>query len=114
LHVRMNGGWIHCLRGSNILTLQRERRRSVAHMGMCCCSPTWIRSWITHVVTCPPLPQVAVFDTAYHQSMPAKAYMYGLPYELYQKHAIRRCVATRSLCSFLAPLSTGWIQCFCR
>lgn len=34
--------------------------------------------------------QVGVFDTAYHQTMPAHAYMYGLPYDLYQKHAIRR------------------------
>ncbi len=36
------------------------------------------------------LPQVAVFDTAFHQTMPAKAFLYGLPYSLYQKHAIRR------------------------
>jgi len=36
------------------------------------------------------LPQVAVFDTAFHQSMPQKAYLYGLPYALYQEHAIRR------------------------
>lgn len=36
------------------------------------------------------LPQVAVFDTAFHQSMPEKAYIYGLPYSLYQEHGIRR------------------------
>ncbi|WP_198559798.1 acetate/propionate family kinase [Colwellia sp. 12G3] len=36
------------------------------------------------------LPQVAVFDTAFHQSMPEKAYMYGLPYSLYKEHGIRR------------------------
>ena len=36
------------------------------------------------------IPQVGVFDTAFHQTMPAKAYMYGLPYSLYQKYAIRR------------------------
>lgn len=36
------------------------------------------------------LPQVAVFDTAFHQSMPKKAYIYGLPYYLYQEHGIRR------------------------
>ncbi|QOL25170.1 acetate kinase [Thalassotalea sp. LPB0316] len=36
------------------------------------------------------LPQVAVFDTAFHQTMPAMAYLYALPYELYQKHGIRR------------------------
>uniref|UniRef100_A0A7S0S850 Probable acetate kinase n=1 Tax=Chlamydomonas leiostraca TaxID=1034604 RepID=A0A7S0S850_9CHLO len=35
-------------------------------------------------------PQVVVFDTAYHQTMPAHAYMYGLPYDLYDKHHIRR------------------------
>lgn len=36
------------------------------------------------------VPQVAVFDTAFHQSMPAKAYLYALPYSLYQEHGIRR------------------------
>ncbi len=36
------------------------------------------------------LPQVAIFDTAFHQSMPEKAYLYGLPYALYQEHGIRR------------------------
>lgn len=36
------------------------------------------------------VPQVGVFDTAYHQTMPPKAYMYGLPYSLYEKYAIRR------------------------
>lgn len=36
------------------------------------------------------LPQVAVFDTAFHQSMPEKAYIYGLPYDLYENHGIRR------------------------
>ncbi len=36
------------------------------------------------------LPQVAVFDTAFHQSIPSKAFIYGLPYELYEEHAIRR------------------------
>lgn len=38
----------------------------------------------------PSLPQVAIFDTAFHQTMPEKAYMYGLPYELYKEHSIRR------------------------
>jgi acetate kinase len=36
------------------------------------------------------IPQVAVFDTAFHQTMPAKAYMYALPYEYYKKYKIRR------------------------
>ena len=35
-------------------------------------------------------PQVAVFDTAFHMTMPPKAYMYALPYELYEKYSIRR------------------------
>lgn len=38
----------------------------------------------------PNVPQVAVFDTAFHQTMPDYAYMYALPYELYEKYAIRR------------------------
>ena len=38
----------------------------------------------------PNVPQVAVFDTAFHQSMPAYAYMYALPYEYYEKYRIRR------------------------
>lgn len=35
-------------------------------------------------------PQVAVFDTAFHQTMPEKAYMYGLPYECYEKYHVRK------------------------
>lgn len=38
----------------------------------------------------PTKPQVAVFDTAFHQTMPKYAYLYGLPYELYEKYGIRR------------------------
>lgn len=38
----------------------------------------------------PNVPQVGVFDTAFHQSMPAYAYMYALPYEYYEKYRIRR------------------------
>jgi len=38
----------------------------------------------------PGIPQVLVIDTAFHQTMPAKAYMYPIPYELYEKYAIRR------------------------
>ncbi|MBD5189843.1 MAG: acetate kinase [Bacteroidales bacterium] len=38
----------------------------------------------------PETPQVAVFDTAFHQTMPAKAYMYALPYEDYEKYGVRR------------------------
>ncbi len=38
----------------------------------------------------PGVPQVAVFDTAFHQTMPAKAYLYGLPIEYYEKYKVRR------------------------
>lgn len=38
----------------------------------------------------PGVPMVAVFDTAFHQTMPGKAYLYGLPYEYYEKYEIRR------------------------
>ncbi|MCR4922580.1 MAG: acetate kinase [Lachnospiraceae bacterium] len=38
----------------------------------------------------PKVPMVAVFDTAFHQTMPKKAYLYGIPYEYYKKYKIRR------------------------
>jgi acetate kinase len=36
------------------------------------------------------LPQVAVFDTAFHQTLPEHAYLYGIPYQLYRRHRVRR------------------------
>lgn len=38
----------------------------------------------------PNIPQVGVFDTAFHQTMPAEAYIYALPYEFYEKYKVRR------------------------
>lgn len=38
----------------------------------------------------PSVPQVGVFDTAFHQTMPEQSYLYGIPYSLYEKHKIRR------------------------
>ncbi len=38
----------------------------------------------------PSVPQVAVFDTAFHHTMPAKSYLYALPYEYYEKYGVRR------------------------
>lgn len=38
----------------------------------------------------PNVPQIAVFDTSFHQTMPEKAYLYALPYEYYEKHKIRK------------------------
>ena len=57
----------------------------------------------------PSVPQVAVFDTAFHQSMPDYAYMYPIPYQLYTKYGIRRYgfhgtshrYVSRRVCEFL-------------
>jgi acetate kinase len=38
----------------------------------------------------PDVPQVAVFDTAFHQTMPPRAYLYAVPYEWFEKHEVRR------------------------
>ena len=38
----------------------------------------------------PDIPQVAVFDTAFHQTIPQRAHIYALPYELYERHRVRR------------------------
>lgn len=38
----------------------------------------------------PSVPQIAVFDTSFHSTLPKEAYLYALPYELYEKHKIRR------------------------
>ncbi len=38
----------------------------------------------------PAIPQVAVFDTAFHQTIPQRAHIYALPYELYERHRVRR------------------------
>ena len=38
----------------------------------------------------PGVPQVAVFDTAFHQTMPASSYMYAVPYKYYEEHGVRR------------------------
>lgn len=38
----------------------------------------------------PDVPQVGVFDTAFHQTMPPRAYLYGIPYSLYEKYKVRR------------------------
>ena len=38
----------------------------------------------------PGVPEVAVFDTAFHQTLPERAYLYALPYQLYRRHRIRR------------------------
>lgn len=69
----------------------------------------------------PSIPQVAVFDTAFHQTMPASAYMYGIPYEAYQKYGVRRYgfhgtshrYVSQRVCEFLGidPVGTKIITC---
>ena len=57
----------------------------------------------------PGVPMVAVFDTAFHQTMPEKAYLYGLPYEYYEKYKVRRygfhgtshSFVSKHMCDFL-------------
>ena len=50
----------------------------------------------------PTVPQVVTFDTAFHQTMPAYAYMYGLPYEYYEKFRVRRYGAHGTSHQFVA------------
>lgn len=53
-------------------------------------NPANLQGILTCQALLPALPQVAVFDTAFHQSLPPHAYLYALPYELYERHRIRR------------------------
>jgi acetate kinase len=64
---------------------------------------------------CPDLPQVAVFDTAFHQSLPPYAYLYALPYELFENDHVRRygfhgtshCYVSKTAAAHLGkPLNT--------
>ena len=65
--------------------------------------------------TLPGVPQVGVFDTAFHQTMPDYAYMYALPYELYEKYGIRRYgfhgtshrYVSQRVCEFLGVEAKG-------
>ncbi len=69
----------------------------------------------------PDVPQVGVFDTAFHQTMPDYAYMYAVPYELYQKYGVRRYgfhgtshrYVSQRVCEFLGikPEGTRIITC---
>ena len=65
--------------------------------------------------TLPGVPQVGVFDTAFHQTMPDYAYMYAIPYKLYEKYAIRRYgfhgtshrYVSQRVCEFLGVEAKG-------
>ena len=53
-------------------------------------NPHNLRGYFVARKVMPQVPQVAVFDTAFHQTMPGHAYMYGLPYSYYRRYHIRR------------------------
>ena len=53
-------------------------------------NPHNLRGYRAAARTLPDVPHVFVFDTAYHQTLPPHAYLYGLPYVLYTRHGIRR------------------------
>ncbi|MCF0184547.1 MAG: acetate kinase [Bacteroidaceae bacterium] len=63
----------------------------------------------------PDIPQVGVFDTAFHQTMPDYSYMYALPYELYEKYGVRRYgfhgtshrYVSQRVCEFLGTSAEG-------
>ena len=69
----------------------------------------------------PNVPQIGVFDTAFHQTMPDYAYMYAVPYELYEKYGVRRYgfhgtshrYVSKRVCEFLGiqPEGTKIITC---
>src|SRR3989339_496071 len=53
-------------------------------------NPPNLKGILTIKKLLPKIPQVAIFDTAFHQTIPDYAYMYALPYSLYKKHKIRK------------------------
>lgn len=58
----------------------------------------------------PEIPQVAVFDTSFHQTMPRKAYLYGIPYEYYEKYNVRRYGFHGTSHKFVAPKAANIIN----
>jgi len=58
----------------------------------------------------PDVPQVGVFDTAFHQTMPKHSFLYGIPYSLYQKHGVRRYGFHGSSHKFVANKAAELLQ----
>ncbi|HAG15386.1 MAG TPA: acetate kinase [Bacteroidales bacterium] len=58
----------------------------------------------------PNIPQVGVFDTAFHQTMPKHSFLYGVPYSLYQKHGVRRYGFHGSSHKFVANKAAEFMQ----
>jgi acetate kinase len=53
-------------------------------------NPPNLRGYYAAHAAMPDVPHVAVFDTAFHQTMPAHAFLYGIPFQLYKKHHLRK------------------------
>lgn len=53
-------------------------------------NPANLEGIVVSMAKAPEVPQIAVFDTAFHFNMPKEAYLYAIPYEMYEKHQIRR------------------------
>ena len=53
-------------------------------------NPPNLRGYYAAHAALPDVPHIAVFDTAFHQTMPPHAFLYGIPFQLYTKHALRR------------------------
>lgn len=58
----------------------------------------------------PSVPQVGVFDTAFHQTMPKHSFLYGIPYSLYQKHGVRRYGFHGSSHKFVSAKAAEFLQ----
>lgn len=58
----------------------------------------------------PGVPMVAVFDTSFHQTMPTKAYLYGIPYEYYEKYKVRRYGFHGTSHSFVAKRTAEFLN----
>jgi acetate kinase len=53
-------------------------------------NPPNLRGYHAAHAAMPDIPHIAVFDTAFHQTMPAHAFLYGIPFQLYKKHHLRK------------------------
>lgn len=53
-------------------------------------NPPNLRGYYAAYAALPDVPHIAVFDTAFHQTMPAHAFLYGIPFQLYKKHHLRK------------------------
>ncbi len=74
-------------------------------------NPANLRGYAAAHAVLPDVPHVAVFDTAYHQTMPAHAFLYGIPFQFYTKHHLRRYGfhgTSHRFVSFRASQILGW------